>query len=663
MAENVTVKQAYMTGLDGLRALAVFTVIGYHLGLPFIPGGFLGVTLFFVLSGYLITDILLSEWNKSGKISLKGFFIRRAKRLLPSVFFLLLCMAAYITVFRPDLLQSYKSDVLPAMFFFSNWWYIFRHVPYFSTFSNPSLLNHFWSLAVEGQFYLIWPALLILMQRFIRKPWARLAVTAAVAVLSAVLMAVLFQPGADPGRIYYGTDTRVFSLLLGACLAYVRPSLKLMAPPKTKSARILLELTGLAALAAVLYMSCAVTQYDDFLYLGGMFLFSAASLLLVAAAANPETFVGRFFSLRPLRYVGKISYGVYLWQFPVIVITNTMFPSNRLNIVLSVFQVAATILLASLSYYVIEMPIRRKQILASLRSGSLVGFCRNCLKLRWRVKTTALLVLTLILVSGAGLLGARAVPGAPRDDLSAPSQDIAPAVMPEESADQLTTLPPAASPDPVPDSPTPSVPGPAVSTEPAASADVSASVSPSTDEASAPAPTDSAAPPPAESPAEITPSDEHVTVVGDSVALDFAPYLRKYYPKLNVDAEEGRQFFMAKTIIKNMLKSNVLGSTVVVELGSNGSFSESSLRSLIDLIGSDRKIVFVNAQVPRSWCATVNDMLTKVCADYSNTVIADWYTASSQKSEYFYKDGFHPNTTGSPVLAKVVADAIEKVQD
>lgn len=686
MTGNLTEKR-YMPGLDGLRALAVFAVIAFHLNLPFAPGGFLGVTLFFVLSGYLITDILISEFQNLGTIRLKDFFIRRAKRLLPGTLFLLLFLTAFITVFRPDLLNSLKSDALPAVFFFSNWWYIFREVPYFATFSNPVILNHFWSLAIEAQFYLIWPVLLLFGQRLFRKKWPNLAGAAVLAAISAALMALLFRPGEDTGRIYYGTDTRVFSLLMGACMAFAVPAAKLAAPVRKKAARIALDAGGFIALFAVLFMTYYITQYDDFLYLGGMAVFSAASVLLIAAAANPSTVVGRLFSFKPLRFIGKISYGVYLWQYPIIIITNAMFPSNRLNAVLCISQVAATFLMAVISYYLIEKPIRQKKFRTSLRKSTFRGFCGNFLKLRWQAKTAALLVIALALVSGAGLLGARAVPGVPEEDMRAEASPAAP-----ETPEYDVTESPAPSPNPPPEHDDPSQAfhqqsgdSPSVSADPSGSPAPSGSPGtsasetppPSGEPSGAPDPSDPADPsgspepsgaeasaePPGDPEDEITPSDLRVTVVGDSVALDYEPYLRKYYPNMNIDAKEGRQFYQAKTIVKKMIQNKTLGTTVVIGLGSNGSFSETAMRSLIDLIGSDRKIVFVNAQVPRPWCATVNDTLAKVCAEYENTIVADWYTASLDKSEYFYKDGFHPNKTGSPILAKLVAEAIESIQD
>ncbi len=619
-------KNNYMPGLDGLRALAVFAVIAYHLNLPFVPGGFLGVTLFFVLSGYLITDLLLSEWQRSNKISLKGFFIRRGKRLLPSVLFLLLCIAAYISVFQPEFLTNFKSEVLPAMFFFSNWWNIFHGVPYFSTFETPSLLTHFWSLAVEVQFYLVWPVLIIFGQRFIKRKWLNFTLIAIGAAASAILMAVLYQPGFDPSRIYYGTDTRVFSLLLGACLAFAYPSINMAKFVQKKSVHIILDLAGLFALLSILFMTYYITQYDGFLYLGGMFLFSAACVVLVAAAASPATRIGKIFSNKPLQFIGKISYGVYLWQFPVIVLSNSLVQTTSVNLLLSVFQVTATILLATLSYYLIERPIRNSSIIASLRKKTFHDYCLSCLHAPWRVKTAALLVTALILITGIGLLKVQAAPDTGTDDpVASPSQ----AVSAEPSPSPLSSPSPEAAPAPA-----------------------SPSISPSdTPEAS-----------PSIVPEKIVPSDLNITIIGDSVTLDVAPYLQKYYPNMTVDAIVGRQFYQVDTVINDLLEKNQLASMVVIELGTNGSFSEAQMRAVIELLGSDRKIVFVNSQVPKPWCAAVNSTLAKVSAEYTNTVVADWYSSSVSKSDYFYKDGVHPNKTGSPVLAKVIADAIAKIQ-
>lgn len=650
-----------MPGLDGLRALAVFAVVAFHLNLPFAPGGFLGVTLFFVLSGYLITDLLLSEWAGSNTIDFKDFYIRRGKRLLPSIYFLLICVTAYISFFAPDFLESFKSDFLPAAFSFSNWWFIYNKIPYFESFASPSLLTHFWSLAVEVQFYLVWPFLLYLLQRFVRRKWLKVAVTAALAVVSAGLLGVLYEPGGDPGRIYYGTDTRVFSLLIGACMAYILPSARLAAISEKKSARIILDTGGLVSLPVILFMCYYITQYDDFLYYGGMFLFSVISALLVAAAAAPSTITARVFSFSPLRFIGKISYGFYLWQFPVIVITNSKFESSSINILLCLFQVAATIVLATISYYLIEIPIRKKRILDAFRNKSFKGFCRLCLRMSWQNKTAALLVLALLMTSCIGVLHVKALPGSDAGGpTSVPEQNLADP--PEEIETSVT--PPVTTPSPSePPSDAPPTAAPAASATPGTdTTPESTPDTPAPPESPSVPPDDASAPPAESAEPEIVPNDLCVTVIGDSVGIGITPYLKKYYPNLALYAEVGQQFYQAKTVVKELLRKNKLESTVIIQLGSNGAVKESHMRELIELIGSDRKIVFVNTRVPRSWCEGVNSILEKVSAEYDNTTIADWFGASDGKKEYFYKDGVHTNSVGAPVLAKLIADTVAAIQ-
>jgi peptidoglycan/LPS O-acetylase OafA/YrhL len=677
MTENRAIqKQSYMPGLDGLRALAVFAVIGYHLGLPFTPGGFLGVTLFFVLSGYLITDILLSEWAHNAAISLKNFFIRRAKRLVPAILFLIICLAAYITAFRPDLIENLKSAALPAAFFFSNWWYIFNGTPYFSYSVTPSLLNHFWSLAVEAQFYLVWPVLLIALQRFVKKQWLKVALVALGAVLSAVLMAVLYQPGADPSRVYYGTDTRVFSLLLGAALAFALPSRKIAQLGLTKKARVILDVAGLLALLGVLLATYFVTQYDDFLYYGGMFVFSAAALVLIVAAVNPATLTARFFSLKPLRFIGDISYGVYLWQFPVIAITNSVYQSGSVNALLVICQVAATILLAAFSYYAVEKPIRQSKILETLKNS----FTSKDLLKRWWKKAAEAVVVALVLVAAVGIIVVKPVTTSlDQELLDQPSEIGSDATDEPVSSDEpiiavqpsvKPTAPvtpdaspgsPAHSPDAATDSPDTPTSGSDTSPSGAEISTGSSGTVAGSSGSEPGNPPDSPDPPEESVPAEAEASKQRVTLIGDSIGIDVMPHLKELYPELNAEAKEGRQFYEAKGIIKQLIADEKLAPTVVFVLGSNGLIKESLLKELIELIGSDRKIVFVNTQVPRSWCEGVNTMLTEVADGYPNAIIADWYTASIGKDDYFYNDNVHPNQTGSKVMAQVIAGAITKV--
>src|SRR5215212_2405919 len=208
---------SYITGLDGIRAVAVMAVLFYHANAPWALGGFLGVETFFVLSGFLITSLLLAEWQSTSAIDLKHFWLRRARRLLPAVWLLLLVLPVLAILFAQDALPRLQEDIPAALFYITNWVYIVREVPYFEAFGRPPLLQQLWSLAVEEQFYLLWPLILLFLLRALRKHrFGLLTAFLILTAISALWMAGLYSPGADPLRIYYGTDTRAAGFLVGA---------------------------------------------------------------------------------------------------------------------------------------------------------------------------------------------------------------------------------------------------------------------------------------------------------------------------------------------------------------------------------------------------------------------------------------------------------------
>ena len=306
-----------------MRALAVLAVIAYHMQFSWAPGGLLGVTVFFVLSGYLITGLLLRERSKTGTISLTGFWIRRVRRIIPAVVFAVVGTAALCTIFSHVLLTKMRPDVLPTLFFFNNWWQIIHNVSYFEALGQPSPLTHFWSLSIEEQFYLIWPVLLLVTMKLgVRKTTMRRA-TLVLAIISAVEMALLFDPHGDPSRVYYGTDTRAFSLLIGSYLAFVWPFHKLT--PRTTAtmapaARLMINIIGIAAIAGIIMMIVLTNGFDAFTYRGGLALCSVLTALAIASLVHPASLAGKFFQLPPFVWIGKCSYSMYLWHYPLILL-------------------------------------------------------------------------------------------------------------------------------------------------------------------------------------------------------------------------------------------------------------------------------------------------------------------------------------------------------
>ncbi len=401
MPEPVRRSQRYLPGLDGLRALAVGAVVAYHLGWGWAQGGLLGVGVFFTLSGYLITDLLLGQYEATGGLQLADFWLRRARRLLPALFVMLAVVVAWVTLFDRSLLPTTRGAVAASVGYVSNWWLIAQHSSYFAQFGPPSPLGHLWSLAVEEQFYLIWPWLLWIALR-LRRPRTSTRLAAAsllLAAASAVTMALLYRPGYDPTRVYEGTDTRAFALLIGAALAFIWPSRHLRSEVPD-GARWVLDGAGTAGLVVFAVLVWRTSEYSPFLYRGGMVLLSLGTALMVAAAASPASRFGRILGWQPLRWLGVRSYGIYLWHFPIIVLTTPA--DGRETLTRSALQVAATIGCAELSWRYLEEPIRRdglSQWWAQIR----IGLHRDAVGRQTRIAVAA--SVPVLVLASCGMTG------------------------------------------------------------------------------------------------------------------------------------------------------------------------------------------------------------------------------------------------------------------
>jgi peptidoglycan/LPS O-acetylase OafA/YrhL len=360
----------HLPALDGLRAFAVAGVIAYHLGWGFASGGYLGVDLFFVLSGFLITSLLLEERALTGRVRLEAFWARRARRLLPALFLMLVAISLFVVLDGrfggPGAAASFdlsglRGDALATLFYVANWHAIFSHQSYFAQFAASSPLKHTWSLAIEEQFYLVWPPVLLVLLKVSRGAWRRVGLIVAVAgaLASAGLMSLLYHGVGDANRVYYGTDTHLFDMFGGIAVAMVvaaRPQ------PGPRARRALHVAAPLCAVALGVFWVRAGTGsglVPGWMYHGGFLVCAALAAVVIADVRQFDVGpLGQVLSLRPLRFLGRISYGVYLWHFPVIVY---MTPA-RIGVsgnALDAVRIAATLLFATLSYHFVEQPIRR----------------------------------------------------------------------------------------------------------------------------------------------------------------------------------------------------------------------------------------------------------------------------------------------------------------
>ncbi|MBX3221614.1 MAG: acyltransferase [Labilithrix sp.] len=348
---------AHVPALDGIRGLAVLAVVAFHADAA-LPGGYLGVDLFFVLSGYLITSILLREVERTGRIDLRAFWVRRARRLLPALLVLMPAIAVYARVWaRPEEVRALRADAVATLGYVANWRAIYSGKSYWEIFAAPSPLEHTWSLAIEEQFYVVWPLVVALVVVHLRRTRRTLlVVTAALAVASAALMLLLWQPDRT-SRVYMGSDTRAAGILAGVVLATV------LAPGEKLRSGVVRALDA-AGLVAAVGLGVAWAKLDGqsrFLYHGGLWLTELAALVLIACAVSPASVIARALSLRPLVFMGTISYGVYLWHWPVDVVLTP----ERVHvpaIALAAIRVVVTLAVALVSYYAIERPIRARGV-------------------------------------------------------------------------------------------------------------------------------------------------------------------------------------------------------------------------------------------------------------------------------------------------------------
>jgi peptidoglycan/LPS O-acetylase OafA/YrhL len=641
----------YMAGIDGLRALAVLAVIAYHLNLAWTPGGLLGVGVFFVLSGYLITDILVGQWKRNKRIDFKDFWMRRARRLLPAMFIMLVVVVAWVALFDRAQIVSLREDALAAILYVSNWWFIFHKVSYFASFGPPSPLGHLWSLAVEEQFYLIWPLVLAFGLRFAPRRGQLIGITLAGATASALAMAMIYQPGADPSRVYYGTDTRAFSLLIGAALALVWPSRQLSATISYWS-RLFLDLLGSIGLLSIFFMIWSFNEYNTFLYRGGMVLLSIAAAVVVATLAHPASGLSKVLGCKPLRWLGVRSYGIYLWHYPVIVLTSPTVDTGGFDVTRAVFQVAASIALAALSWRFVEEPIRHGalgKLWTQLRiSMSRKGPVTNGL---WITSVSALLVLSVFCV-GMAVKTPAATSGSGSQDRSI---TLTTTVTTDHKGSRATT-------------PNENSNGKHISGKQGTST-VKTSPGTDTSQNSPTAGTGNATGTGSTSGTGNTTgtgstsgvpvkSGQGVTAIGDSVMIDAAPYLEKLLPGIVVDGEVGRQMSQAPAVINQLRSEGKLGDRIIIELGTNGDFTKDQLTALLQSLGSVKQIVLVNTRVPRPWQDVVNSTLAEVAASFPHTTLVNWYNASAGKNSLFYSDGVHLQPDGAQFYASLLAKAI-----
>ena len=659
----------YLPALDGLRAMAVVAVLAYHFGLPFLPGGYLGVDVFFVISGFLITTLLVEEARRTNRIRIGAFWLRRARRLIPALVLMVVVVAAAVTIIGRDLDAGLRTQVAGAAVYGSNWFQIATGSSYVERY-EPQVFTHLWSLAVEEQFYLIWPFVVVLLLSFLATRRARIAVVLALAAASAAWMAYLFVPGADPTRIYVGTDTHGFALLLGAALGL---GLRLHKPGGQRTSplgrRGALPALGMLGYMVVLAGMLMLSDHGTGAFRGGILLVDVAAVALVAAAVRGAGPVGYVFALPLFTWIGRRSYGIYLWHWPLIVILARVLPWETPGWVTAGIVVVGTVLIAQLSYRYLETPVRNHGFIGAARLlGKQVSrrvAARPGRRGLGMAGATSFVV--LVVVAAIGLVAAPArsaladqlVAGeAALSELSATKQQPAPVVVAPSSAAPSSNAA-ATVPNTTARPKTTAAPGttaaPKTTAVPKTTAAPTTTARPRTTAAprtAAPKPTPttkSARPQP-------TGAAGPVTAIGDSVMLGAAPDLLAGFPDIGIDAEVSRQWWDLPALVTAHAKQGP-GGTVVIGLGTNGTWSAAEILGALQPLGN-RPVVLVNTFVQRSWSDDVNAQIAAVATARPHTCVADWHALAGAHKDWIGFDGVHPDEAGRRGYGKLLVDTV-----
>jgi len=607
-------RPARIEGLDGLRALAIAGVLIYHLNASWLPGGFLGVDVFFVVSGFLITTLLVREHHRTGRVALAQFWVRRARRLLPA---LMLCVLTSVLIARlvsQDLLVDVARQMVGALTFSTNWLEITAGTSYFDQ-TAPQLFMNFWSLAVEEQFYLAWPLATVALLAV--SSGIRVGAALAVGVGSSLFMALLFTPGIDATRVYYGTDTHVMGLMVGAALAFAwaSPHLAMHVAPSRwgRTGRYAVPLAALVLLAEMALLD----EESTLTFRGGIVLASLATAVLVMGVIErrPDGVTGlqRVMRHPVATWVGARSYSIYLWHWPVILLValdNPSAPGTMSHLLTRIWCVLVTLALADLTYRFVETPFRS------------LGFRGVATSLRDRVESLSRRTKQVVGGAVATLAVATVV-----IVLTAPDQSETARMLAENEAAAARA-----------DVSAQAVPG---ATRPTGSTGVGSAGSGAVGAANA---------------AFTMPSGPELDAYGDSIMVGSLQALRYYFPGIRIDAKSNRRWSDGLTEVTARGDGN--RRAVILAFGTNAGVDEEAVNKVLDTLGPRRMVVLVNVMGPFARIDSDNATLELVARGRPNVIVADWADAIRAHPEQVQSDRVHPTIKGAHLFSKTVRQAL-----
>lgn len=637
----------YVGAFDGLRVLAILAVLVYHANPSWLPGGYFGVTVFFVLTGYLTTLSIEREIGRAGRLDYPRFVLKRVTRLLLSMLAVVGVTTLLCVFLAPNLLPKVKSDVVPALLFVENVFYIVRNVSYFANAGLPSPLTHFWYLGVIMQFYVIWPLVLLGMRKVVRSRRMACSAVGILAVASAVLMAVLYDPAGDTARIYYGPDTRAAELLLGALAALwtggrglnlralpaVGPRLK-DAPAWTCDA------AALACLAGLGVMCFSLNGYSEFAYRGGMLLAAVLTAVLVSCLCRPQSALAHVLGARPVAEAGKRAFAVYLWHYPLLVVLNPATRTTELPVWGWALEFLLIFACAEASYRLFEKgqgprelaghPMPLGLAVPQVVFGALGVLCALAL------------LFVPISAEQTGVPTEMQQMSAEEQQYLAEQQAAAESAQSGENGDGSDAAGEGdgSQAEPQQDNTTFDVSGTYFAGTAFAGAIDQINATSFTVDASTGA------------------TNASVILIGDSVPAGAITQFYKYFPNGYIDAQVGRQLYAGVDVYRQCQANGHDGDVVVWAIGDNGVARESQVKELVDAVDPSKHVYLCTVRVPLALQDMNNQLFKDVAAQYDNVDVIDWYAQSAGHDEYFWSDGTHLRPEGAEAYVLMLRKAI-----
>ena len=605
-------KTKYLPSIDSLRAIAVIAVIIYHIDANYLPGGFLGVDLFFVLSGYLISSLIIKEYKSTGTVNLYNFYVRRARRLLPAVYFMITVVLIIITLFNGVLLKKSYLDALFGYIYSSNWWYIFHKLDYFDSFGSQSPFKHLWSLAIEEQFYMFFPLIFLIFNRKSKSnnSNSKLNKNFIYVVLSLILVSliahILLFDINNINRIYFGTDTRAFSLLVGVVGAILYPMDRL-SERTTKKDNMIYSIVSLVSILVLIGIMINTSEYNTWLYRGGFLLVAIIGLIIIISSGRQYTFMSKLLSFKPFVFIGKISYSLYLWHFPILVVTTPVSEIGNPNLFYVTLRIVLIFLVATGSYMFVETPIRKLGFVnyINLLFKRIMKFKNNTKKIIFASIALVAVVFTM------GVFG-KSVPYLSTAFVTEMSNNKESQFISNNNENNTNN-----------------------SSEHKNDNNNNQEGNKSEDK-----------------------KYSSLLVIGDSLTVDIGEKIKEKYPGAIIDGKISRQLTAATSLADSYANYNNENTAVVFQLGTNGFFTESQVEELVKKFDK-ADIYFVNVKVPRTWEKTVNKELDALKERHSDITIIDWYSVANNNQNYFEPDKVHLNSEGVETMVSLIEKSLK----